>query len=376
MGLPMMPRPMNPMRDKLVLLASQFTAPSIMKEQRARLHPDPRSAGPQPQEHFARHPPQPAHRGHRRVRVGQILARLRHHLRRRPAALCGVALGLRAPVSGADGEAGCRRDRRHRSADRDQAEEHDAQPALDRRHLHRVVRFPAPAVGARRPDVLPELRHASDPRHGGPGRATRAAAARGIALVRAVSGAANAADTQAAARSPVRAAARRASTGSSRTARRSSSPRPNRCWTSISRKPLFVLVDRIAIGADMHQRIVDTVEICYREAGEVVFEQRRRSDADACGSAKSSPARPAAWNSRARADPVQLQQSRSARARAARASATPSITTWTCVIPDPSLSLEDGAVDPWTKPQHRLGLRRLSRPSTKARSASMCRSAT
>jgi excinuclease ABC subunit A len=33
-----------------------------------------------------------------------------------------------------------------------------------------------------------------------------------------------------------------------------------------------VLVDRIAIGPDLHQRLVDTIEICYREAGEVIFE--------------------------------------------------------------------------------------------------------
>ncbi len=38
-------------------------------------------------------------------------------------------------------------------------------------------------------------------------------------------------------------------------------------------KPLFALVDRLAIGPDLHQRIVDTVEICYREGGEVVFSQ-------------------------------------------------------------------------------------------------------
>jgi excinuclease ABC subunit A len=37
-------------------------------------------------------------------------------------------------------------------------------------------------------------------------------------------------------------------------------------------KPVFVLVDRIAIGPDLHQRLVDTIEICYREAGEVIFE--------------------------------------------------------------------------------------------------------
>jgi excinuclease ABC subunit A len=32
------------------------------------------------------------------------------------------------------------------------------------------------------------------------------------------------------------------------------------------------LADRIAIGPDLHQRLVDTLEICYREAGEAVFE--------------------------------------------------------------------------------------------------------
>ena len=42
-------------------------------------------------------------------------------------------------------------------------------------------------------------------------------------------------------------------------------------------KPVFALVDRIAIGADgpgpdLHQRLVDTIEICYRETGEVIFE--------------------------------------------------------------------------------------------------------
>ena len=37
-------------------------------------------------------------------------------------------------------------------------------------------------------------------------------------------------------------------------------------------QPLYVLADRIAIRPELHQRIVDTVEICYRESGEVLFE--------------------------------------------------------------------------------------------------------
>src|SRR5205085_2041212 len=37
-------------------------------------------------------------------------------------------------------------------------------------------------------------------------------------------------------------------------------------------KPLFVLADRIVIGPDQRQRLVDTVEICYREGGEIALE--------------------------------------------------------------------------------------------------------
>ena len=38
------------------------------------------------------------------------------------------------------------------------------------------------------------------------------------------------------------------------------------------KRQVHVLVDRLAINEDLHQRIVDSVEICYREAGEVNFQ--------------------------------------------------------------------------------------------------------
>jgi excinuclease ABC subunit A len=37
-------------------------------------------------------------------------------------------------------------------------------------------------------------------------------------------------------------------------------------------KPVYLLVDRIAVAADMRSRIVDAIEIGYREAGEIIFE--------------------------------------------------------------------------------------------------------
>jgi excinuclease ABC subunit A len=58
-----------------------------------------------------RHPAQPTDRHHRRFGLRQVVARVRHDLRRGPAALRRVAVGLRAAVPRADGEAGRRLDR-------------------------------------------------------------------------------------------------------------------------------------------------------------------------------------------------------------------------------------------------------------------------
>ena len=84
------------------------------------------------------------------VRLRQILAGVRHDLRRGPAALCRVAIGLCAPVPRDDAEARRRSDRRALAGDRDRAEDDLEEPALDRRHGHRDPRLHAPPVGARR----------------------------------------------------------------------------------------------------------------------------------------------------------------------------------------------------------------------------------
>ena len=93
-------------------------------------------------------------------------------------------------------------------------------------------------------------------------------------------------------------------------------------------KPVFVLVDRLAIGPDLHQRLVDTIEICYREAGEVIFESaagRRRPALQREVPVQDLPG----WSSARPSRFCSASTRRSAPARAARASATPSISTWT-----------------------------------------------
>ena len=137
--------------------------------------PHSRRAHAQPEEHQPRAAAQPARRDHRAVGLGQELARVRHALRRRPAPLRRVAVGLRAPVPRADGEARRRPDRGPVAGDRDRAEGGEPQPALDRRHGHRDPRLPAPALRARRHALLPgaraRARGADRGADGRPGRA-------------------------------------------------------------------------------------------------------------------------------------------------------------------------------------------------------------
>jgi excinuclease ABC subunit A len=82
--------------------------------------------------------------------LGQVLARLRHDLCRGPAPLCRKPVGLCAAVSRDDAEARCRPDRRAVAGHFHRAEDHQPQPALDRRHRDRDLRLHAAAVRPRR----------------------------------------------------------------------------------------------------------------------------------------------------------------------------------------------------------------------------------
>ncbi len=120
------------------------------------------------------------------------------------------------------------------------------------------------------------------------------------------------------------------------------------------KKPVFVLVDRLAMAPDLHQRLVDTIEICFREAGEIVFQSaagdqafrfNERFECKTCGR-QFSPPEPTlfSFNSPAGACPrcqgfgntIDFDMDR--------------------VIPDRGLTLKAGAVEPWTKPKYRSWL--------------------
>jgi excinuclease ABC subunit A len=117
--------------------------------------------------------------------------------------------------------------------------------------------------------------------------------------------------------------------------------------------PLFALVDRFVIQPDLHQRLVDTVEICYREAGEVFFEQAgvaepirlhfsERYQCKVCGLTVNAPEPTLfSFNSPIGACPV------------CQGFGNTIDYDLGLIIPDPMTSLEKGAVDPWTKPVYK-----------------------
>ena len=116
----------------------------------------------QPQEHRSRYSARSADRHHRPVGLGQVVARVRHDLRRGAAPLRRVAVGLRAAVP----RGWTSPTSTYRGAfagDRDRAEDDVAQPALHGRHCDRDLRLPAAALRARRHRTAPSTARSCRP---------------------------------------------------------------------------------------------------------------------------------------------------------------------------------------------------------------------
>ncbi len=115
-------------------------------------------------------------------------------------------------------------------------------------------------------------------------------------------------------------------------------------------KPVAVLVDRLAISSTMRQRLVDTLEICYREAGEAVFEPaeggeslrfNERFACKVCG-LEFTEAEPSLFSF----------NSPFGACKRCQGFGNTIDYDMDLIIPNRSLSVNQGAVDPWTKPQH------------------------
>ena len=119
------------------------------------------------------------------------------------------------------------------------------------------------------------------------------------------------------------------------------------------KKPLYVLVDRLAITNDLRQRVVDAVEIGYRESQEVVFEQAtevpperlwfsERFECRQCNIEYPEPEpRLFSFNSPFGACPQ------------CQGFGNTIDYDMDLVVPDKFKTLHRGAIDPWTKPRYR-----------------------
>jgi len=134
-------------------------------------------------------------------------------------------------------------------------------------------------------------------------------------------------------------------------------------------KPVYVLVDRLALSPEIRSRLMDSIEICYREGrGEAILEFvaddpagstperllfNERFDCKKCGAAYQEPEpRLFSFNNPYGACPrcqgfgntVDFDLDR--------------------VVPDKGKSLAEGAIEPWTKPKYRqlaIEMRRYAR---------------
>jgi excinuclease ABC subunit A len=122
-------------------------------------------------------------------------------------------------------------------------------------------------------------------------------------------------------------------------------------------RPVYVVVDRLAVSPDSRARLVDSIEICYREAGgEAVLE----FVPDAGG----KPAERVVFNERfeCKNDGTLYQEPEprlfsfnnpyGACPRCQGFGNTIDFDL-NLVVPDPSKSLDEGAIEPWTKPRYK-----------------------
>ena len=123
-------------------------------------------------------------------------------------------------------------------------------------------------------------------------------------------------------------------------------------------KPVYVLVDRLSVNPESRSRLVDSIEICYREGGgEAILEFLP----DASGSSSERLTFNERFECKNDGTVYQEPEPRlfsfnnpyGACPRCQGFGNTIDFDL-NLVVPDPSKSLEDGAIEPWTKPRYRV----------------------
>jgi excinuclease ABC subunit A len=120
-------------------------------------------------------------------------------------------------------------------------------------------------------------------------------------------------------------------------------------------EPVFALVDRLAVSADARARIVDAIEIGYREAAEVIFETAPRDDEAPQRLRFSQRFECKHDGSRYDEPEPRLFSFNNPYGACPRCQGFGNTIDFDLdlVIPDKGKTLNEGAIEPWTKPKYR-----------------------
>jgi excinuclease ABC subunit A len=127
-------------------------------------------------------------------------------------------------------------------------------------------------------------------------------------------------------------------------------------------EPVFGLVDRLVVSADQRSRIVDAVEIGYREAGEVIFETGPRNDGDEDDKGEAPERLRFSQRFECKNDGSRYEEPEprlfsfnNPYGACPRCQGFGNTIDFDLdlVIPDKGKTLNEGAIEPWTKPKYR-----------------------
>jgi excinuclease ABC subunit A len=119
--------------------------------------------------------------------------------------------------------------------------------------------------------------------------------------------------------------------------------------------PVFILVDRIAFAPDQRTRVVDALEIAYRESGEAIFDLIPRDDAPRQQLRFSQRFECKKCGRKYQEPEPRLFSFNNPYGACQRCQGFGNTIDFdlSLVIPNPSLTLNAGAIEPWTKPKYR-----------------------
>ena len=120
-------------------------------------------------------------------------------------------------------------------------------------------------------------------------------------------------------------------------------------------QPVFILVDRLAVSSEARARIVDAVESSYREAGEVIFETAPRDEQAVQRLRFSQRFECKSCNIRYEEPEPRLFSFNNPYGACPRCQGFGNTIDFDLdlVIPDKSKTLNEGPIEPWTKPKYR-----------------------